>query len=66
MVKKSDLKDQILTDDESILVCPICFAEFSANSGDYWYLEDDFIFTCSECEVEMKLMKKYTTYEEIK
>ena len=66
MVKKSDLKDQILTKDRSIMVCPSCFAEFSANSGDYWHVDDDYVFKCHDCDVEMKLMKKYTTYEEIK
>ena len=55
---KSNMKDQILTNDSKILHCPRCGAEYSGNAGDYWMVPDDHIFTCSVCEVEMELVSK--------
>jgi hypothetical protein len=64
-VKKSDLNDQILTDDGSFLYCQNCRAEYSANSGDYFMLADDHVFKC-ECGDYMVLATKATRYNIIK
>jgi len=57
---KSNMQDQILTNDNKILHCPICDAEYSGNAGDYWYLSDEHEFVCSECNEPMELVKKIT------
>ena len=57
---KGNMKDQILTDDRKILHCPNCGAEYSGNSGDYFMLPDDHIFTC-ECGEEMELVVKHVS-----
>ena len=62
---KSNMKDQILTDDDHILHCPECGAEYSGNAGDYWYLPDDYVFYCDECSVEMELVRKVVATEYI-
>ena len=59
---KKNMKDQILTKDRKILYCPECGAEYSGNSGDYWYLPDDYVFKC-ECGAEMELVDKIVTVE---
>jgi len=58
---RSNMKDQILTNDKKILHCIGCDSEFSGNSGDYWYLPEDHIFTCSHCEIELELVNKTTS-----
>ena len=58
---RGSMKDQILSDDHHILHCPCCGAEYSGNAGDYWYLPDDHVFYCKDCEVEMELVNKVTT-----
>jgi len=60
---KKNMKDQILTSDNKILHCPVCDAEYSGNSGDYWNLPDDHVFCCAECEIEMELVEKHTYYQ---
>ena len=61
---KSNLKDQIGTDDKTIMFCPCCNAEFSANAGDYWYLPDDHQFTCENCGCALLLGHKQIIYKE--
>lgn len=62
---KRNLKDQILTEDDTIMYCPCCYAEFSANAGDYWNLDDDYVFTCSDCECDMVLGTKHIIYKRL-
>ena len=57
---KSNMKDQILTDDRKILHCKSCDAEFSGNAGDYWNYPDDHEFVCP-CGGEMELVNKVVT-----
>jgi len=54
---KKNLKDQILTDDNTIMYCSVCGAENSANSGDYWNVPDDHKFIC--CDEVMSLVTKH-------
>jgi peptide subunit release factor 1 (eRF1) len=58
---KSNMKDQILTNDRKVLHCPECNVDFSGNKGDYWNLPETHIFRCLECGVEMELVTKITT-----
>ena len=64
MIAVADLKDQILTNDRSLLYCDMCGAEFSANAGDYWNLPKTHVFTC--CDKPMLLVTKRVVYEEVK
>lgn len=57
---KSNMRDQILTDDHKILHCPSCGAEYSGNAGDYWNVPDDYVFHC-KCGCEMELVTKIIT-----
>ena len=41
-----NLKDQILTDDTTIMYCPFCLGQYSAHRGDYWDHIEDYEFTC--------------------
>ena len=53
--------------DKKILYCKECGSEFSGNSGDYWDVPDNHIFTC-DCLVfplEMELVTKKTTIKYI-
>jgi len=57
-----NLKDQILTNDRAIAVCPACGAEYSANKGDYWNWKPTEAIVCCDgliCE----LMTKHTVYK---
>ena len=60
---KSNMKDQILTDDKKILYCSSCNAEYSGNAGDYFMYPDDHVFHCKRCGVEMELVTKIVTIE---
>jgi hypothetical protein len=57
-----NLKDQILDkSNHAIMYCPICQSEFSANKGDYWYINNlNHKFTC--CGLTMELVNKITSY----
>ena len=55
---RKNMKDQILTDDNRILHCFDCGAEYSGNAGDYWDFEDNYEFHC-ECGGEMELVTKH-------
>jgi hypothetical protein len=56
---KKNLKDGILDKTwNAIMFCPICGAEFSANSGDYWNLPDSHEF--KHCGKTMLLVNKST------
>lgn len=56
MVKKKDLKDSIIYPEYAnlVLYCDACESEYSANSGDYWNLDDEHIFKC-QCGTELQL-----------
>lgn len=58
---KSNMKDQILTDDKKILHCLGCDSEYSGNAGDYFMAPDDYVFHCGRCGCEMELVTKVTT-----
>ena len=58
---KKNMRDQILTEDNKILHCPSCNAEYSGNAGDYWDYHDDHVFSCNDCEIEMELVNKVVT-----
>lgn len=68
MIQKKDLADSILNKERAgeFMYCPNCGSEYSASSGDYWNLPDDYIFKCGECKVEMQLATKKTVYNIIK
>ena len=59
-----NLKDQILTNDNSIAVCPLCGAEYSANLGDYWNCDPETPLTCCN-DIVCELMTKHTIYEPV-
>jgi hypothetical protein len=57
-----NLKDQILTRDNKIMYCPYCGAEYSANSGDYFMINNpNYKFQC--CGITMELVTKQTIYK---
>jgi len=57
-----NLKDQILTDDCRLMYCPYCGSEYSANAGDYFYINDlNHKFKC--CGQTMELVKKVIIYK---
>ena len=60
---KKNLKDQILTDDNTIMYCPSCGGEYSANAGDYFMIGDDHKFKC--CGEVMILATKQTVIKEV-
>lgn len=66
MVTKKDLSDQILNKKRvsEFLYCDLCGAEYSANSGDYWNLPDDYVFKC--CDEPMMLATKNIHYNILK
>lgn len=68
MIQKKDLADGILNKEraDEFLYCPNCGVEYSASSGDYWHLSDDYVFKCGECKGEMQLATKETVYHIIK
>jgi len=45
-----------------ILYCPSCGDEYSGDANDYWYVSDDHIFTCRNCNIEMELVPKNINY----
>jgi hypothetical protein len=59
-IKVKDLRDQIGTDDTSLLYCPKCGAEYSANAGDYFMANPETVF--KHCGVNMQLVTKHTSY----
>lgn len=64
LAKKSNLKDGILDKSwNALMLCNICGAEYSANSGDYWNVADDYVFEC--CDEIMELVEKNTVYNSI-
>jgi Zn-finger protein len=60
---KKNLRDQTGTNDETIMYCPFCFDEFSANVGDYWDVPGNHVFKCSNCKKPVLLGRKRTIYE---
>ena len=58
---KRNMRDQILTNDNKILHCRGCGAEYSGNAGDYFMCPDNYVFKCSDCGIEMELVNKITT-----
>ena len=55
---KKNLKDQVLTDDKTMMHCSVCDASYSASSGDYWDIPDNHKFKC--CGVVMDLVTQHT------
>ena len=49
MIIKKDLSDLVLNKNRAgeYLYCSNCGGEYSASSGDYWNLADDYVFVCS-------------------
>jgi hypothetical protein len=60
-VRVKDLKDQIGTNDRSLLLCPKCGEENSANAGDYFMADPEAIF--KHCGVNMQLVTKRIVYD---
>ncbi len=63
---KSNMVDQVLTDDKKILHCPECGGEYSGNAGDYFMYPGNHVFLCTDClrqgiRVEMELVTKVVT-----
>ena len=57
-----NLHDQILTNNNKIMKCFICGAEYSANSGDYWHINNpNYKFKC--CDKMMSLVTKHIAYK---
>jgi len=66
MVQMSDLKDEVFGSKERtgrFLYCTQCGAEYSAHSGDYWYLALDHKFIC-HCGEPLILAIKHTIIEQ--
>jgi hypothetical protein len=60
-MKTGALKNQTgVNGEHPILHCPICGGEFSANSGDYFYLPSDKELT--HCGEPLKYVFKRTVY----
>lgn len=62
---KKNLRDGIIIKEWAgvIMYCPNCFQEFSANSGDYWNVPENYVF--KHCNLTMLLGYKKTVYEPI-
>jgi len=58
-----DLSDHIINKDrcDEILYC-ICGVEASANSGDYWSIDENKVILCGECGGDMQLVTKEVSY----
>ena len=74
LLRLKDLQNQIGVKGLPLLLyCPRCGAEFSANSGDYWYNDPNMVLRCStlddtfggECETPLQLVTKSTVYKSI-
>ena len=67
MIRKSDLVDPINDGEYDVmLMCPNeCGATYSANKNDYFTVDDDYVFTCDECEEPLLLVRKVVTYERL-
>lgn len=60
-VRCKDLKNQLGTPDpRPILLCNACGQEYSANSGDYWNVDPDYVF--KHCGKNMRLVIKKIVY----
>ena len=64
IVKVKDLKDYIgIVGTRPLLWCSICGAESSANHGDYFAADPDYVFIC--CDVPMRLVEKRITFVDV-
>ncbi len=63
-IKVKDLRDQIGTNDRSLLWCPKCGEENSANAGDYFMANPETVF--KHCGVNMRLVTKRVVFEQIR
>jgi hypothetical protein len=60
-----NLKDQTDQENKTIMYCPRCFQEFSANKGDYFMIDNpEYKFICS-CGNPLLLVTKETIYKQI-
>lgn len=63
-VKVKDLKDQIgMQGPRPFLKCFACGAEYSANKGDYWDRDPEYVFKC--CGRLMHVVTQRTVYTEV-
>jgi len=61
----SNLRDQIeMTGPRPVMHCSECGSDWSAHRGDYWQYNDDYVFTCTECNTELEILVKVERYEE--
>ena len=64
MIKVKNLKGQVgMNGSIPFLYCINCGGKYSANAGDYFIANPEYIFTC--CEEPMRLVTKSVTYKEI-
>lgn len=64
IAKKKFLKDSILNKDwRAIMYCYICGSEYSADSGDYYNIDDEYVFRC--CEIPCELVEKNTIFKRL-
>ncbi len=65
MITKAELPNTIGQKDHpmrgAFLNCSRCGGEYSAESGDYWYMDADTVMEC--CGEPMQLARKLTTYD---
>lgn len=50
----------------TFLLCPDCGDEYSATYGDYFFMPDDQVFLCGDCDRGMILAERITTINIIK
>jgi hypothetical protein len=48
----------------TVLHCPRCGSDYSADAGDYFMAKPDMVFKC--CGVNSRLVTKQTTYREVR
>ena len=67
MVCKGDLSDPFYDGKyDTEMMCPNdCGARYSANKNDYYTVDDDYVFTCDECEEPLILVRKIVRYERL-
>ena len=46
----------------NMLYCPCCDSEYSADAGDYFWMNREEVFTCQHCEDELVLVHKRISY----
>lgn len=49
-----------------ILYCDRCFAEYSANRGDYWAWGKHEVLQCQNCKAPVQLVRKVIVYKPVR